>query len=690
VAEHPEVWADGSEFEFQDKTGSLSSSLRGSPGPDHGYEVITIPPERVDTAGSEAEAVSTAEKKEDSLPAKLEPHKIGIQNKGNTCYLNSTVQALLGLPMLVTDAVNLKFSIEKLALSTEGSRLVTPFTSICLAQSRGEVARTNANAMRLKKDMEQLDSQFAGNKMQDANEFLCRFLDEMKENVTKIFSENGNDKELGVEDDTGRQHRLTNLVDSNFQYEREETFACCACGHRSHVKHSDVNFFCDLSDSSVSCSVSLQQLVERTLAPETREKRCDSEQCGHETANTETKVTKLPRVLLLFLKRYKYMAVGGGTVTTSTRKVTRLVDIPASINLDNIVSEDVLTPDSILAESVVINDSPEIGSVDSSNVPVPATPKKSVHISVPYEGLGTPIKFKGKTEEELSKLSEEEQTEYLLYISQKEVLTSHGREIVFENEDEDEELKAALEASLLDVGGDEDEKKAAGGEKKSEEFKTPLKRQLSLSSLDSSGPPSKVARHKGGVFSHSTESLLARADTPSPPKSSSDTPGEKKVSWKKSFHRPESQAEEDADMMRALELSTQGEVETTMETEVAGEAEQKESESDEVTEEVTEEDSEGEHCYRLTSVVSHFGASTAAGHYVADVHRFDAGGWYRYDDTVVTETNINSVRSGSNKANGYIFMYVHKSLWDQCSLKYNNSKSNCSQPSVICDSNSSV
>ena len=25
-------------------------------------------------------------------------------------------------------------------------------------------------------------------------------------------------------------------------------------------------------------------------------------------------------------------------------------------------------------------------------------------------------------------------------------------------------------------------------------------------------------------------------------------------------------------------------------------------------------------------------------------YRFDAGGWFRYDDTVVTETNINSVR----------------------------------------------
>ena len=150
--------------------------------------------------------------------------------------------------------MNLKSALEKLAVSTEGSRLVVPFTAICQAQTRADVARTNVNAMRVKRDMEQLDSQFAGNKMQDANEFLCRFLDELKENVGKIYSEN--DNKLEVEDDTGRKHKLSNLVD-NFQYERQETFACAACGHRSHVKHEDVNFFCDLSgkaNSLVRCS----------------------------------------------------------------------------------------------------------------------------------------------------------------------------------------------------------------------------------------------------------------------------------------------------------------------------------------------------------------------------------------------------------------------------------------------------
>ena len=145
----------------------------------------------------------------------------------------------------------------------------------------------------------------------------------------------------------------------------------------------------------MTCSASLQQLVEQTLAQETREKRCDS--CQHETAETSTKITKLPRVLLLFLKRYKYMAVGGGTVTTSTRKVTRLVDIPASIHLDSMVSDDATAPDSLLPEPVVLNKHPEtevgpaeVACADSTKSVPPETPKKSDNAVqgavVPYEG----------------------------------------------------------------------------------------------------------------------------------------------------------------------------------------------------------------------------------------------------------------------------------------------------------------
>ena len=156
-------------------------------------------------------------------------------------------------------------------------------------------------------------------------------------------------------------------------------------------------------DTSVTCSVSLQQLVEQTLAPEVREKRCDS--CGHETATTTTTLVTLPRVMLLYLKRYKYMGTVGGASLgtggqTTSRKLTRLVDIP---NMVSMVSDNVHVPDPVLSESLDINnhqmeteDVPEPETVSSSQL-LPSTPVKNncdnPVLPLTYEGLGTPIKF---------------------------------------------------------------------------------------------------------------------------------------------------------------------------------------------------------------------------------------------------------------------------------------------------------
>ena len=67
--------------------------------------------------------------------------------------------------------------------------------------------------------------------------------------------------------------------------------------------------------------------------------------------------------------------------------------------------------------------------------------------------------------------------------------------------------------------------------------------------------------------------------------------------------------------------------------------------------------------YQLQSVVSHHGLTASAGHYVADVFRYDLGGWLRYDDQRVSSTSLEVVTSGSNIYNGYILTYCHSPLW---------------------------
>ena len=112
------------------------------------------------------------ESSEVTVPEKLEPHKIDLKNWGNTCFLHSILQALMGLPMFITDATNLRCTVQSVSSSLymKDVKLVSPFTSLCPTQ----VSRTNYMAASGKTDMETMD----GNKMQDVNKFLCLFMDD--------------------------------------------------------------------------------------------------------------------------------------------------------------------------------------------------------------------------------------------------------------------------------------------------------------------------------------------------------------------------------------------------------------------------------------------------------------------------------------------------------------------------------
>ena len=112
--------------------------------------------------------------------------------------------------------------------------------------------------------------------------------------------------------------------------------------------------------------------------------------------------------------------------------------------------------------------------------------------------------------------------------------------------------------------------------------------------------------------------------------------------WKdwSTVQRPTSR--EDAELEQALKISRQEfewtQLEDTFNDKVQ---EDKENNNTEEMAKTISKPCQPEHTYQLSSVVSHFGASRSS---VADVFRFDGGGWYRYDDSRVTKTDSRSVR----------------------------------------------
>ena len=149
----------------------------------------------------------------------------------------------------------------------------------------------------IKTELEQVDKQFIGNKMQDANEFLCRLMDSMKENIDQLFQELSPGLKAGEplvtekDDGTNLKVNIPNLVNSNFlsevnspcdrlkvfvtdilYFQREETFTCRKCEKSESNRHSDLNFYCTVARSPKPTAqggderpVPLQKLVDNTF-----------------------------------------------------------------------------------------------------------------------------------------------------------------------------------------------------------------------------------------------------------------------------------------------------------------------------------------------------------------------------------------------------------------------------------------
>ena len=197
---------------------------------------------------------------------------------------------------------------------------------------------------------------------------------------------------------------FSNMVVRNFQPEREDFFICCNCESHTRGRHTDMSMWCHNRTSSVS----LQQLLEQSLAKEERELRYD--ECGCETATATSS-------LIIYLKRYKYNMQDLAPIGMVS-KVVVVVDIPDTVCLTSLVGGTVALPSSFLP-ALAPHHTQEVALCPQSP---PATPAKN------RDALDTPVKFKRLKDAEVSTMSEDDQMEYLMHISKNEALFSSGQD----------------------------------------------------------------------------------------------------------------------------------------------------------------------------------------------------------------------------------------------------------------------
>ncbi|KAL0588392.1 Ubiquitin carboxyl-terminal hydrolase 26 [Plecturocebus cupreus] len=72
----------------------------------------------------------------------------------------------------------------------------------------------------------------------------------------------------------------------------------------------------------------------------------------------------------------------------------------------------------------------------------------------------------------------------------------------------------------------------------------------------------------------------------------------------------------------------------------------------------------GDHTYRLISVVSHLGKTLNSGHYICDAYDFEKQTWLTYNDMKVLSIQEAQMQK-DRRCTGYIFFYMHNEIFEE-------------------------
>ncbi|CAF4853762.1 ubiquitin carboxyl-terminal hydrolase 46 [Pieris napi] len=266
-------------------------------------------------------------------------HYFGLVNFGNTCYSNSVLQALYFCRPFRDKVLEYKAK-NKRTKETLLTCLADLFYSIATQKKKvGSIAPKKFIA-RLRKEKEEFDNYM----QQDAHEFLNFLIN----HINEIILAERNQSTLKLQKTTGSGESVTcngtvpqnsepTWVHEIFQGTLTSETRCLNC---ETVSSKDEHFF-DLQvdvDQNTSITHCLKCFSDTETLCNDNKFKCDN--CSsYQEAQKRMRVKKLPLILALHLKRFKYMEQYNRHI-----KVSHRVVFPLELRLFN-TSDDAVNPD---------------------------------------------------------------------------------------------------------------------------------------------------------------------------------------------------------------------------------------------------------------------------------------------------------------------------------------------------------
>ncbi|XP_033877316.3 ubiquitin carboxyl-terminal hydrolase 37 isoform X1 [Acipenser ruthenus] len=599
------------------------------------------------------------------LPSLTQPQPLlqGFSNLGNTCYMNAILQSLFCLQSFSNDLLKQGIPWKRVPQNA----LLRRFAHLLAKKDLHSPEDKKDLLKKVKSAISTTAERFSGYMQNDAHEFLSQCLDQLKEDVEKVNKSWKNemqpreDIQVGwPSEDIPTSRIYTCPVVANMEFEVQHNIVCKACGETVTKREQFNDLSIDLPRRKQNLPLrSIQDSLDLFFRLEEIEYSC--EKCNGKSATVNHKFSKLPRVLILHLKRYSFNAQ-----LSLNSKLGQQVLIPKYISLFSHCTESTRPPlglgwNAQTAMSRTLKTSQSLNSCTiSSSTPVrkykPQSPSVTILDSDSDEELTR------KAVSHSRRLSEDDRTEKLPHSIQMEVSG-------FEGMNDEDVLAAVLEMSRQ-------ESALAGYPAPSEDEPTSSPDTgFGEDPFDTERPPQAVAlapdldENKENQTPEEVQGELNWVQQNSLEHEREDQELQQALAQSLQEHEAREMKEDD-DLKRATELSLQefntSLTECPFSDEDSGNEDVLDVEYSEAEADLKKNLESGELCnsYRIVSVVSHIGSSSSSGHYISDVYDMKKQSWLTYNDLDVSTTQESSVQRDRDRS-GYIFFYMHKDVFEE-------------------------
>uniref|UniRef100_A0A671R7G4 Ubiquitin carboxyl-terminal hydrolase n=1 Tax=Sinocyclocheilus anshuiensis TaxID=1608454 RepID=A0A671R7G4_9TELE len=582
-----------------------------------------------------------------SALAQPQPPLQGFSNLGNTCYMNAILQSLFSLPSFSNDLLKQGIPWKRVPVNA----LLRRFAHLLAKKDISPPEVKKDLLRRVKNAISSTAERFSGYMQNDAHEFLSQCLDQLKEDVEKINKswkneppawEEPQSARLAEEVDTSRIY--TCPVTVNMEFEVQHTITCKSCGEVVTKREQFNDLSIDLPRRKKTLSLrSIQDSLDLFFRMEEIEYSC--EKCSGKAATVSHKFSRLPRVLILHLKRYSY-----NSQLSLNSKLGQQVLIPKYLTLLSHCTDATRPPLSLSwsAQTAVSRTLKMSQSVNSSTL------RKG---SQKPESSGSMLCDSDSEEELVRKVgrkhhSEDDRTEEVQHNAQVEHSDLSGCP--------DDEPTSSPDTGFGDADGQDltHHLELLDGEKQPADALESL--DLTMDENKENQTPEGVQGELDWVQQYSLDQEREEQEL------------QQALAQSLQEHEAREMREDD-DLKRATELSLQEFNNSLPEllcsdddsgNEDGLDMEYSEAEAEELKKNA--ETGELPNSFRLISVVSHIGSSSSSGHYISDVYDMRKQSWLTYNDLDVSRTQESTVQRDRDRS-GYIFFYMHKDVFEELS-----------------------